>query len=56
MQLEFLALSRGFVGLSAIQIVDLELKETHEITDLPVIEVLDIADEDLPTSSSTPRR
>lgn len=47
MQLEFLALSRGFVGLSAIHIVDLESRETHEITDLPEIEVISAAEESL---------
>ncbi|KAL1306666.1 hypothetical protein AAFC00_005338 [Neodothiora populina] len=40
-QLEFLALSPGFVSLAALHIIDLETKETIEVTDLPEIEVLD---------------
>lgn len=44
-QLEFLALSEGTVGLSAVHIVDLESKETTEVTDLPDILVLDASEE-----------
>lgn len=39
--LEFLTLSPGVVGLAAVQIVDLETKETAQITDLPRILVSD---------------
>ncbi|KAI4715951.1 hypothetical protein E4T48_07860 [Aureobasidium sp. EXF-10727] len=38
-QLEFLTLSTGLVGLAAVHVVDLETRETTQITDLPDIMV-----------------
>ncbi|GAB7350957.1 hypothetical protein MBLNU459_g1461t1 [Dothideomycetes sp. NU459] len=40
-QLEFLTLSTGVVGLAALNIVDLESKEITQITELPDVLVLD---------------
>ncbi|KAJ9630737.1 hypothetical protein H2203_001261 [Taxawa tesnikishii (nom. ined.)] len=40
-QLEFLALSPGTLGLAAVSVVDLETKETVQITDLPDVVVLE---------------
>jgi len=42
-QLEFLTLSTGVVGLAAVNIVDLETKETTQVTELPDVLVLDVA-------------
>lgn len=40
-QLEFLTLSTGVVGLAAVNIVDLESKETTQVIELPDIMVLE---------------
>ncbi|KAI5236807.1 hypothetical protein E4T43_08357 [Aureobasidium subglaciale] len=39
-QLEFLTLSTGLVGLAAVHVVDLDTRETTQITELPDIRVL----------------
>jgi len=38
-QLEFLTLSTGLVGLAAVHVVDLDSRETTQITELPDIMV-----------------
>jgi hypothetical protein len=38
-QLEFLTLSTGLVGLAAVHVVDLDTRETTQITELPDIMV-----------------
>jgi hypothetical protein len=38
-QLEFLTLSTGWVGLAAVHVVDLDTRETTQITELPDIMV-----------------
>jgi hypothetical protein len=39
-QLEFLTLSTGLVGLAAVHVVDLDTRETTQITELPDITVV----------------
>lgn len=39
-QLEFLTLSTGLVGLAAVHVVDLDSRETTQITELPDIMVI----------------
>jgi hypothetical protein len=38
-QLEFLTLSTGLVGLAAVHVVDLDTRETTQITELPDVMV-----------------
>jgi hypothetical protein len=38
-QLEFLTLSTGLVGLAAVHVIDLDRRETTQITELPDIMV-----------------
>ena len=38
-QLEFLTLSTGLVGLAAVHVIDLDTRETTQITELPDIMV-----------------
>lgn len=38
-QLEFLTLSTGLVGLAAVHVIDLDTRETTQITEMPDIMV-----------------